>query len=501
MTAKWRVIQENAIHSWAELGPRPEILLIGDEPGVAQMAHRYGCRHIPQVERNRWGTPLLGSVFEIARQEATHEQLCYVNADIILMQDFIDALKQVILSMDRFLIIAATWGLSGPVDFATGWQAQLRKRARQLEPTGIDTFAFTRGACDLNFPPMAIGRYGWDAWLPYKVQSSGIPVVDVTASAMVLHQDHEKIGRESDEVYYNLGLANVGRGHSDGYVWSADWYLDTSGLHAQSSRVLSTWRRRNHWLRHGAITLFSTPCAHKKPYATPQENAIASWTRLLPRPEIVLCSADEGVEALAAKYSCTYCPDTECNEYGTPVVSSVFEHAQALASNDILCYVNTDIILMQDFVDALSIVSGALEQFLMIGQRWDTLVSGHIRWKPDWAERLRAMAKEQGEQHAECGIDYFAFHRGLYDDLPPYILGRYWWDNGLVLHALQLAPVVDASQDVVAIHQHHQHLSRGGAEELSNHNLYQKVRQDSRLGHITDSTHTLANGILKKRQP
>ena len=56
------IIQHNAITSWTLLKPKPEIILFGDEIGTAAIAHDLGLNHVPDIECNTYGTPLLDSV-------------------------------------------------------------------------------------------------------------------------------------------------------------------------------------------------------------------------------------------------------------------------------------------------------------------------------------------------------------------------------------------------------------------------------------------------------
>ena len=79
------LIQRNAIRSWVALGPEVEVLLIGEEEGLAEAARELGVRHLPQVQRNDQGTPLIPSIFNLARQETDKPYLAYVNADVILL--------------------------------------------------------------------------------------------------------------------------------------------------------------------------------------------------------------------------------------------------------------------------------------------------------------------------------------------------------------------------------------------------------------------------------
>src|SRR5579864_9153975 len=82
------VIQRNAIQSWQHLRPACEVMLFGDDAGTAEVAAELNIRHVPQVKRNAYGTPLLNELFGAAERAASYPWLCYVNADVILMTDF-----------------------------------------------------------------------------------------------------------------------------------------------------------------------------------------------------------------------------------------------------------------------------------------------------------------------------------------------------------------------------------------------------------------------------
>src|SRR6186713_1394705 len=87
-------IQHNAIKSWTLL-PDIEVILLGEEAGLAEAARELGVKHISTVERNENGTPLISSMFHLARENSNSHLLCIINADIILMPNFVEAAKQV----------------------------------------------------------------------------------------------------------------------------------------------------------------------------------------------------------------------------------------------------------------------------------------------------------------------------------------------------------------------------------------------------------------------
>src|SRR5262245_61056195 len=97
------VIQRNAILSWRQLHPDVEIILVGDDPGAAEVCAELGLRHIPEVRRNAHGTKYLASIYDAVEEVARHPLLCHVNCDIVLMSDFMRAAEAVSRAHHPFL--------------------------------------------------------------------------------------------------------------------------------------------------------------------------------------------------------------------------------------------------------------------------------------------------------------------------------------------------------------------------------------------------------------
>ncbi len=190
------LIQRNAIQSWMQLSPKPEIILLGDEEGTAAVTNEFGICQISNIERNEFGTPLVNSLFEAAEKAAIYDKMCYVNADIILMTDFIYALRRVLAEMPCSLMVGRRWNLDikEPLDFTTDWEQGLRTKVAQhgkLYPHfAIDYFVFPRGIWG-EIPPFAIGRPAWDNWVLYEASSLNVPIIDLTKMVTVVHQNHD----------------------------------------------------------------------------------------------------------------------------------------------------------------------------------------------------------------------------------------------------------------------------------------------------------------------
>jgi hypothetical protein len=193
--------QLNAIQSWKRLAD-VDVLLLGDETGLAEAARQIGARHLPQVAVNVNGVPLISSMFKLARETSAGGLLCIVNADIILMPDFVVVAKQVASLMSTsepgrgFVLVSQRWDLDVPsaLEFDDFWEARLRQatheRGRLHKPTGSDFFLFPRG-CYADVPDFAIGRGGWDNWMIYEARKESWAVIDGTASLMIVHQSHD----------------------------------------------------------------------------------------------------------------------------------------------------------------------------------------------------------------------------------------------------------------------------------------------------------------------
>ena len=203
------------------------------------------------------------------------------------------------------------------------------------------------------------------------------------------------------------------------------------------------------------LTIFTISKPFRGHIGVIQTNAIQSWLLLYPEPEVILFGNEEGTAEVASRFGIRHIAEVECNEYGTPLVSSIFGIAQDTAKYQLMCYVNADIILMSDFLRAVQRVHKY--PFLMVGQRWDLELNESVNFDDvQWESRLRSHVAEHGRLHPKSGIDYFVFPRGLYDDIPPFAIGRTAWDNWLIYRARSLkVPVIDATKAVTPIHQNH----------------------------------------------
>jgi hypothetical protein len=252
------LVQQNALKSWKRLWADVEVILFGDEEGAAEIAQTLHIRHEPRVERSESGAKRLDTMFARAQEMARYELLCYINCDIILMQDFCDALERVKTKRERFLLVGRRWDteIHASCDFENKeWEARLRnevvREGKQRTPDWIDYFVFSRRLYGAEFPPLVVGRVFWDNWLVWKALDGRCPVVDVSNAVMAVHQNH-------DYGYHPQGKQGVFHGAESGrnYQLTGGWkHLRT--IADATERLSENGLRPNRWRRWATVKRYS----------------------------------------------------------------------------------------------------------------------------------------------------------------------------------------------------------------------------------------------------
>ncbi|MBI4974114.1 hypothetical protein HZC27_05910 [Candidatus Roizmanbacteria bacterium] len=204
------------------------------------------------------------------------------------------------------------------------------------------------------------------------------------------------------------------------------------------------------------LTLFFVPKAFEGNFAIIQENAIKSWTTVIdPRPQIILLGNEKRAKDICTKYNLVHIPHIKKNNFSTPLLSDIFEKAQNKAVNKIMVYINSDIIVTNNIDSIASKLARKHKQFLASGRRYEIQINKLIHFKSDWRKVLIERCNEKNLKNS-AWLDYFIFTKGLFRDIPPFALGRTFWDKWLIWKAVHgHYPVIDVTKHVLAIHQSH----------------------------------------------
>ena len=213
------ILQRNAIGSWRALGI--EVLILGDEPGVATVCAQLGCHHISQVERGPKNLPYISSIFAIAESEVRTEFYAYLNSDIVLGQGSGQGLRQAVDQIPEACNVLLTGRrrnipLLSPLEFSEGgWTKDLEYLDQEYgtwdHDYAIDFFLVNKGWLG-PLPDLLVGRAGWDNWMLHHASSRGAMIVDGSETIRLYHPLHgyRLLGktaldnRQNDESFENL---------------------------------------------------------------------------------------------------------------------------------------------------------------------------------------------------------------------------------------------------------------------------------------------------------
>ena len=126
------------------------------------------------------------------------EVVAYINSDIIIGRRWLTALNLCATAFPGpFLMVGQRWDWFEPVplSFREGWEDELKTvvtaRGEAHNQFGIDFFAYRIGTFE-EIRPFGLGRYCWDGWLLLDARRRGVPIIDISEFAGVIHQNHRE---------------------------------------------------------------------------------------------------------------------------------------------------------------------------------------------------------------------------------------------------------------------------------------------------------------------
>jgi hypothetical protein len=235
------------------------------------------------------------------------------------------------------------------------------------------------------------------------------------------------------------------------------------------------------------LTIIAMPKPFRGHIGIIQRNAITSWTKLQPRPEIILFGTEDGAAECAADLGLVHIPEVARNQHGTPLLADIFARGEERATHDTLAYVNADIILPSAFASGVEKTRQAFPTFLAVGRRTNLNVCELIEFSNGWEAELKERTLREGRLESYTGIDFFVFPRGTYRDVPPLAIGRVWFDQWCIKYARQQGlPVIDLTPFVPIVHQLHDYNHVAGGKPW----VYGGAEADENLVFYGEKPHT-----------
>ena len=154
------------------------------------------------------------------------------------------------------------------------------------------------------------------------------------------------------------------------------------------------------------------------------------------------------------------------NAEGFLLQNALFERASKEQDLDVVVVINSDIILGDDFLEALEHAEATFDRFLMVGARYDNLTPQEIPVGADkeWTKAFVEQTWEEGALHTYGGSDYFAWRpagdpalAATGGRIPPFTYGRGKADNWIIDAAVKngMVEVIDATTAILAVHAAH----------------------------------------------
>ena len=117
------------------------------------------------------------------------------------------------------------------------------------------------------------------------------------------------------------------------------------------------------------ITFFTIPKPFQGHSEIIQSNAILSWQLLEPKCEILIFGNHKSIKNFSDENKIKFVNEYNSNEYGTPLLDKIWFQAKEMSQYNIICFINSDIILLPSFVKKINTIK--LTDYFIAGRRWD----------------------------------------------------------------------------------------------------------------------------------
>lgn len=230
----------NAIRSWRQLSPPPEIFVFSRDH--QSLVEREGGQFIKDYKGSH-DRPYFDSFLSISQLCAANDTLMYCTDHLILTSDLIPAIATTIRKFpDQFILIGQRWQLhvQEPIDFTnSNWETNLHQRTLLTNSPGgpaAKDFIIFRRPLKLKVPPFIMGYPWYDTWLVDAATKAGYPIVDASRVLMTVHQSHtfpegSAAARElTAGAKRNLKIAKSFKLHGKGSITSTPYVLTRQGV-------------------------------------------------------------------------------------------------------------------------------------------------------------------------------------------------------------------------------------------------------------------------------
>lgn len=182
-----------------------------------------------------------------------------------------------------------------------------------------------------------------------------------------------------------------------------------------------------------SVVIISTFKPMLPEFIVEQTNALRSWKLLRCNPRVVIIGDEQGVKELCERENVIHHPEVKRTESGSPLIADLFHQGWKYATDeDIVIYVNGDIILSNDLCDTLDAFKIACPDYpkmtyLLTAMRYNWFDIKEIDFtEENWADQLNT-TKDGPE-----AIDIFIHRKGTIKNIPVSGIARFAYDSWLI---------------------------------------------------------------------
>ena len=259
------------------------------------------------------------------------------------------------------------------------------------------------------------------------------------------------------------------------------------------------------------ITFFTTTKPFTGQNKINQINALKNWRYVVPNCEILIFDKLTEAEDLISELKIINITEIQKSNIIShlPLVNDMFYKASEHSKHPICCYLNSDILLPDDFCDKIKNIHNQFKfNYLIVGQRYDLDITDYIIFNTSWEKDL--LQKNEIKLHPPFGSDFFIFPKNQYlkGDIPNLIVGRPGWDNWFIYNGVTQRglKVLDISNFLLVYHQNHKteyfnSIANKEQTDLATKNNLQFFPKDEEYNYVLQETnYYIANNKIKKRK-
>lgn len=203
------------------------------------------------------------------------------------------------------------------------------------------------------------------------------------------------------------------------------------------------------------LIFITIPRSFKEPYLNSQLNMLNAIRLYNPESEIIFYSDDDGVYEFAIKNNCIAPANIEKID-NLPLVNSALEYASSLFPDGYVCFINSDILVLDDLMPIISFINRTnfKKRFVLTAYRNEARIIKCL--SNDELNSIKLSKKNiKGRHHA---LDIFLFPSAIIKKLnmPTYRVGRIGWDSWIAGNTRKLKiPLIDITSVIKVVHQEH----------------------------------------------